>query len=570
MVIDWSEALEDPLVPSPLSRHSLDHKACSIQNKICPYCKEKFLILQASSEQSGSQKRSFPRNDSPKVIPIQETKPSIGFNMETDFHSSVDPDVHSQNCLSPGHMNVSLFATYPDASRDDDERSTSSGIGPFNIVSEPLLNDDSTATEIIVSDERPPSSGMGPFNIVSEPSLNDDSTATEIIVSDTNKTVCEEDVIGVFQHHHGNKDDHETVMIQDHTTLVGSSLQPLKNSSDEGYSSHKRTSRGSEKQFDSDPFSDDNPFHSGSEHEEQNPSPYERNLSSHEQISSPYERNPSPHERIISSPYERNSSPRERNHSCNRHRLFAGSPTLSLSHFKPGVNSVEQNTFIKQQDRTHRKPPRYSSPVNTDSPPLGLTNSPISVSVPSDNASFMSYFRRSSKEKKNTHSRTKSQDLQQQKVHVPPLPDNLVNRSTDKVKSSQESLKSKTNSQSSLTSDNKSGLRYNDRNSSGEERRTSSGNGSGRFRFSVKKRRFSKNTDKVGKSSSETEEGRHVNSDLVLYRNNDPLYLHNNLVLHLSMNVFDSDKEKFQLALRVSVFVCCSSLLFFSCLCRLR
>ncbi len=444
---------------------------------MCPHCKEKYLIIQ--EQLSGSQKRSFPRNDSPKVVPKKEidTRQSFGFNMETDFHSTVDPETRSYNPLSPGHMNVSMFDTYPEFNKVNDEESSIQDMRPFNIT-----KDDN----IVLPPER-------------------------LVTNKSVTTINEDNSIGLSQHHHGNQDS--MVKIQETSTP---SLQPL-NNSDEGCSTHKQTSDDFEKHLDSDPFANDNPLYSGSDHDTHNTSPH------------------------------------------NNHHLFADSPSsksLSWSHFKPGVNSVDQDMFVKQKDQTsHRtslQSSKPSTPVSIDSPTLGLTSSPVSASVPSENAGFMSYFRRNTKDKKSTHSRTKSQDLQQYKVHVPPLPENIMNISTDRgttCKSSQESLKSKGNSQTSIASGGR------DRNSSGEEKKGSSSNGgggSGRFRFSVKKRKFSKSTDKICKSSSEAEEGKYINSDLVLYRNNDPTYLHNNLVLHLSMNVFDSDKEKFQLALRVS------------------
>lgn len=486
MVIDWSEALDDPTSssPSPLTPQGSFHS----QNKICPRCKEGFLVFQTGSEHSGSQKRSHSQT---KIEPMDEkpSKQSFGFDTVNTTIPQSDTDKPIKDLLSPGHMNVEMFDTYPEVPAVDPSVVTNRQ----DIQGSPLPD-------------------VGPFGLLLD------------------RTPRKEDM-GVVDDNHGNTEStNSTPVIKKQEFGRESSSSPVTNV-------FTRSTN------DTNPFPDDDPLYSNQQGERGG-----------EDVGvvfqSPTPKPPSVHVVVAA-------------------ETPSSSKSLSWSHFKPGVDSVEPDSgsltnqsIPEAQSSRKSSSESFKAKSSGSNSPSGSRKSPvISASVPSENAGFMSLFRRTSKEKRSTlHSRTKSQDLQK----IPPLPEHLIHGGVSEVDpptpsprfvDSPLSSQYKSGSQSSVTSEGRGQYhRGNDRCSSGEERKGSSGSGSGRFRFSVKRKPTNK---KISKSSSEAEEGgRPVNSDFVLYRNKDPAYLHSNLVLHMKMSVFSSDNEEFQLALRVCNSTC--------------
>lgn len=495
VVIDWSEALDDPSVTSPTpltpssSLHSPDPNSWSKQNKICPRCKEGYLICQTGTEYSaGSQKRTQSHTG---MEPDKPSKQSFGFNMaDTNVPQPIsnnEPDL-----LSPGHMNVAIFDTYP----------------------EPLTEDHpSIASDTQEQAQGSPLPDTGPFG------LHLDRTP-------------QRDGMGVVNGNHGNGRD-ESTPGRDESTPVAMKqefgISPVTIYTQ--IADHDDVVNGS------NPFSDDNPLYNG--------------LGGGRDDVGVVNQSPEPSGLAV--------------------RGSPSSKSLSWSHFKPGADSVEELESVSlNQSNRESKLRKTSSDSSSKTNKSSVSNSPtgsrrspsmVSASVPSENAGFMSLFRRPSKEKRVTshHSRTKSQDLQ---IKVPPLPEqhSVHLREQDPPTHSPRLIDSplssqyKSGSQSSLTSEGRGQQHHrgNERYSSGEERKGSSGSGSGRFKgFSIKRKSVNK---KIGKlSSSDAEEGgsKPVNAEFVLYRNKDPTYLHSNIVLHLKMYVFDNDYEEFHLALKV-------------------
>ena len=391
------------------------------------------------------------------------------------FHTTTTPEPSQGGPLSPGHLDVSLFDTYPDQA---------SGCG---------LTNETGATSLLDS---------APFSTKSKSSnkgvgvANDQLTkgvSHQLITSNTLESYSEDP--------HGKNPD----------VTAEELIQVSKNSSDEGYSSHKPRPLTNEL------LSDDNPLYSGSDWESEE----KRNSAHQNQPDSAHYGRWNPIRDDIS--HTHIESAHSRPHP---NRSYNNSPLLS--HFKPGANSIERESDLGK-----------SRPLSIATPP---NSSPISASVPSDSPGFMSYFR-----KKPSHSRTKSQDLQ--KISL--LPEGVAQGTKGRFQPGSPvlpHLRTNGSSQSSLTPDTKGLNKSNDKTSSGEDKH-SSGSGS---RFNRLSKKYRLTTKGKKKSSSEAEEGRPLCADLVLYRTTDPTHLHNNLVLHFTMNVFE-DKETFQLALRVGV-----------------
>ncbi len=476
MVIDWSEALEDPLdSPRPLTPRGFQDNHRSTHNRLCPNCKGGILIQSGGGEHSsGSHRSSLPRTQTPPLSSNPNlVKKSFGFHTTTPEPSQGAP-------LSPGHLDVSLFDTYPDQT---------SGCG---------LTNETGATPLL---------DLAPFSTKSKSSNKGVGVTNDQLAKDISPQLVTSNTLESYSKDlHGENPD----------VTVEELIQVSRNSSDEGYSSHKP------RPFTNELLSDDNPLYSGSDWESE-----EKRNSAH--------RNPPDSAHYGQWQDELNHTHIDSAHVVKDSAHSRPHPNRSSTnspHLKSSANSIEWESDLGK-----------SRPLPIATPP---PSSPISASVPSDSPGFMSYFRKNPK--KSSHSRTKSQDLQK----VSPLPEGVAQGTKGRFQSGSPILphfRTNNSSQSSLASDSKGLNKSNDKTSSGEDKRSSGSGSNSRFNRLSKKYRLTKGKKK---SSSEAEEGRPLCADLVLYRTTDPTYLHNNLVLHFTMNVFE-DKETFQLALRVGV-----------------
>ena len=439
---------------------------------------------------------------------------SLGFDLNSDITTERPQSNNSvlsapsQQLLSPGHMNVGLFNTYPEAWED----STTARYQPS------------------------PLPDMAPFNLLpsgKKPAKKESLLSEVQHLEDGQSKQMSLNEMGVPHYPYGNRRDNQSMQdmpIVPEDDYVGfgrnpstsfpgnpshwSSQSPL----DEGYSSRKpsKNSFDTHDGLDNGNVLSDDPLYNRNERE---PQSSQRTISSSE----------NPTSKSLSWSYlqqEHKSTEQEADHPRE------DTPNSDIVEGK--VRGVPVKSKPKEIPAQHHSPT--------------LMHTPVSASVPSEGG-LMSYFRWKSKEKGESpksghkHSRTKSQDLHK----VPPLPDNLLHGPRYKCPESPNLVR--TPSQTSVSSTDR-GPRSSDRNSSGEEKKMSNGSGSGRFgRFSARMPRL---IGKKNKSSSDTEEGRpELPSNTVLYKSNDPTFLHSNIILHLDMNVFTCEKEKFQLALRV-------------------
>ena len=576
-----------------------------------------------NTEGSYPYRRSFPLNDSPKHIKkTHDSEVSLGFNIKEQsknqsqfaVNSSQSDSRTTSGILSPGHIDLSVWDTYPDSRQQSNsyhshntETRTDSPIhsqpspfpdmGPFHV----LMNSE--------LEKRRRGKGVVPGNIgeIAQKIKNVERKSPELSLDrEIDKMEESSDVeienlgergyeFAPKYDHHGDLDsnaaaandnihysrplklEETSVITEDNEFGTKSEISqlpfeqyfqnPSKNPFDEMLPSKNP--------FD-DPITSKNPFDDnyksgtddGNSSSSKNPfdDPLYNGLKTSGSESDSQMFQPQSDSHV----FQTHSDSTKPQSDTTTSKKAGTKKSLSLSNVpgpkerEPVPTKKSSNPIVKLTSSNSDSTPSKPKLIPRKSPPSSrLDESPVSASVPSESG-FMSYFFKSKSKEGDTqkgeqnkgHSRSRSQDFHK----VPPLPESVIYRSIDrKTKAvpespSKEILSQPTLSLSDVSSNKKNEKREmsdNQRGSSGEDKKsTSSGSSSGKFGMLSMTRK-----KRVNKklSSSETEDGKHVASTLTLYKNSDPTYIHNSIDLHLNMNVFSSDKkEEFQLALRVS------------------
>lgn len=189
-----------------------------------------------------------------------------------------------------------------------------------------------------------------------------------------------------------------------------------------------------------------------------------------------------------------------------------------------------------------------SKPVAVTSNASGLEEKVVASSVPGEGSKLKGYIatlRKGKEGEKNVkHKRSQSQDYK-----VPPLPNAIKERSLDKITGRGGGGGGKSGSGHVTEMEHQATGSGGEKKSSGSG---SGGGKRHKGLFSVTSRKPKKSSRK-SHSSSETEESKFVSSPVCPYKEDDPTYIHNSFQVHFNLEVFDTDrKEKFELAAKVS------------------
>lgn len=554
--------------------------------KVCPRCNGFLIQISGSGATSTSVPlRSSYTNTSPQSLRRPSAETATKSRKELSTLSNDDSEISESGLFSPGHIDISAFASYPDSRQNSGEYPNPYTPLVLRLSPVPPSPIDPLTTRL---SPVPPSPypDMSPFHTPLKPqqtSLKRDedfvlenSQGFEQVNDENEGTYNETDNRGSLT---TNKEISDGNAAAARTSYTTSPLENISLVTEDNYRGFGTTSEPNQLSFQHG-FLSTNPFDIADDPASSNPF-NDQELSSSSQSrdktsSTSNSTNPFD-DLVLKSGSESDSHTNRPQSQPSKGMNKQVSKSLSATYLHPDSNTVEQEqVVVSSTDRkeTHlqtKASKHHSQPLVVQKQSKSKTDQdeiPVSGSVPSESR-FKSYFNnfmgKGKKEEDSPsgnrpsgHTRSRSHDFR-----VPPLPDAIRERSIDqktKQHSKSNKEKQKGSSDTSSTGSHHSFKTDSEQHaaSSGAERKSSgSGSGSGggsRFsRFSVTSiGRSGKRSSTKHRSSSEADERKPFVSPVYPYKDDDPTYIHNNLTLYLDMNVFDTDKqERFELALKV-------------------
>ena len=550
---------------------------------MCPHCNG-FLIQISSSGTSSTSVplRSSYTNTSPQSLRRPSAETAIKSRRELSILNNDDSEITEPGLFSPGHIDISAFASYPDSRQNSGEYPNP--YNPLVLRLSPVPPSPIAPLTTRLSPVPPsPYPDMSPFHTPLKPqqtSLKRDeefvlenSQGFEQVSGENDETYNRTDNRGSLTSNKEISDSNAAAARTSYTTL------PLENISlitEDNYKGFGTTSEPSQLSFQHG-FLSTNPFDIADHPASSNPFNDDLSSSQSRDKTSSTSNSTNPFDDLVLKSGSESDSHTNRAQSQPIKGMNKQvSKSLSGTYLHPDSNTVEQEPVVVSSTdgkETHlpTKPSRHhSQPLvaqKQSKSETGQDEIPVSGSVPSESR-FKSYFNnfmgKGKKEEESPngnrpsgHTRSRSHDFR-----VPPLPDTIRERSIDQKKQYSKSNKKKQKRSSDTSSTGshhsfKTDPEQHTPSSEAEKKSSGSGSGSGggrRFnRFSVTSiGRSGKRSGAKHQSSSEADESKAFLSPVYPYKDDDPTYIHNNLTLYLDMNVFDTEKqERFELALKV-------------------
>ena len=494
-------------------------------------------------EGSYPHRRSFPLNDSPKLIKkTHDSEVSLGFDLKNQsknqsqfgVNSSQSDSRTTSGILSPGHIDLSVWDTYPDSRQQSNSyHSNNTEIRTDSpIPSQPSPVPDMGPFHVLMNSElekRRRGKGVVPGNIgeIAQKLKNVERNSPELPLDrEIDKMEESSDVEMKVENlgergyefapkydHHGDVDsnaaaandnihysrplklEETSVITEDNEFGTKSEISrlPFEHYSQNPSKHPFDDMLPSKNPFD-DPITSKNPFddnyRSGTDDgNSSSKNPFDDPLYNGLKTSGSESDSQMFQPQSDSHVFQTHSDSTKPQSDTTTSKKTESKKSLSLSNV-PGPKEREpvpakksSNPIIKltssDSDSTHSKPkliPRKSPPSSLN---VRLDDSPVSASVPSESG-FMSYFFRSKSKEGDTrkgeqskgHSRSRSQDFDK----VPPLPESVIYRSIDrKTKTVPESPTKKIISQLALSSSDVLSNKKNEKREVSDNQRGSSG-----------------------------------------------------------------------------------------------